>query len=121
MKYIIMALIAFSLTPVFALEQGGEYLVEDQHETLIIFSLDDDKNIEIFLDGNETILKHAKISNDGDNGRFFGETMDGNKVFYIIYDLENDKFFTKIYDTNSLKVISTAERFLDVPTVTEII
>lgn len=97
MKYLIIALIVVGVVPIYALE-SGDYLIENKDETpdiLILLSVDTG-DVEVFIDGQDTKLKRVWISDDGEQGRIFGD-MYGVK-FYIIYDLPKNEFKIKYWN-----------------------
>jgi len=101
-----------------ALESGGEYFI-DSPNAYIIIGVDLGGNAEL-LEGSMSVngewqtwedkdLIFSRVSSDGEQGRFFGETNTGD-IFYGRYSIVNEPtLFIKIWtDNNQVKIIEQA-------------
>jgi len=109
------------IIPVFALESDTEYFIESENIFLILST---DSANEIIFDGggvtadgvlfefDEKQIKVIRITENGDHGRIFGKTIQGN-YYYVIYDITDDdvKLYAKVWHNN------TTTRLVEVATI----
>lgn len=101
-----------------ALESNTEYFI-DSLNAYIIIGVDSDGNTEL-LEGSMNVngewqtwedvnLIFSRVSSDGEQGRFFGETNTGD-LFYGRYSIVDEPtLFIKIWtDSNKVKIIEQA-------------
>lgn len=88
-----------SVSQIYALESNTEYFIDSENMFLIVSV--DSSNKVTFVDGgisvndewhefDESQIKIWRTTEDGDSGRIFGRTTQGN-LYYVIYDIENGK------------------------------
>lgn len=108
MKYIAMLLVAISVVPALALP-SDDYIISDQNSQInvIIQVTETSAQItDVFVNGMDSTLTIDRISNNGEVSKIFGKS--GDNYFYIIYDLGNQTFKTKIWDSSgNTRIIST--------------
>ena len=112
-----IAIFAFFTIPVYGLENNIDYVLSGENTFIVISTGNENADLSI-IDGGISVndeweifesqnIKRIRISDDGNIGKVFGATEDGNN-FYIIWKIENgeSEIFSKIWkDGESFKLI----------------
>lgn len=114
-----ISLLSALVIPVYALESNTEYYINSESMFLIL-EVDSSNNV-IFVEGaiimddeyhefDTTQVKVLRITDDGDHGRIFGKTIQGD-YYYMIYNIdgENTTLFSILWnDGTKTRIIENA-------------
>lgn len=118
--FVLVIIFSGNVNETFGLEPNTDYFISSDSMYLIFEVVVSDENI--LTEGGITIdnilyefdvdqVKIWRVTNDGDYGRIFGKTLDGD-YYYLIYDMNgfDGKLLIKIWtDGNVTKLIEDAE------------
>ena len=118
--FFLLLILPIMIIPAFALESDTEYFISSD-SVYLIFQVGA-ANENTLADGGITIndvlyeididqVKTWRVTNDGDYGRIFGQTIDGDN-YYLIYDMKGNegKVLLKIWqDENTTRLIEDAD------------
>ncbi len=116
---IILGMGIFGITQAFALESNTAYFIDSESMYIILIIDPNNKvtvnDVGITVDGkfyelDETQLKVWRATENGDKGRIFGKTLQGD-YYYTIYEIDGEtaKISTKLWHNGTVtRIIETA-------------
>jgi len=114
-----VSLLLVSVISVYALESNTEYFISSE-SILLVFKVDSSNKViladgiiminDVSYDFDITQVKVWRITDNGDHGRIFGKTIQGD-YYYMIYDIDGEKvtLFSKLWhDGTKTRILEDA-------------